>query len=131
MAAFLYKRILGALGVCLTLISLCYAGVLHIVQTVGTERTFYFLVSDIMATQATAECMQLQGGAGYTFACGNREYVAYSVYLSKNESEQARSSVVESGDTATCLPVRCDKLYLTTPNEKRNAQRIKGAFESL
>ncbi len=127
----LWKRLWCVLGVCITFLSLCYANLLYNAQTVGTGREFYFLLSESLTTQATAEFVQLQGGAGYTLIYNNREYVAYSVYLTEEESKLARLSVSDNGENAMCLSLRCNQLYLKNPFDKRSGTQIKGAFESL
>jgi hypothetical protein len=137
MSAFLckynkiWKRLFGGLAVCVTFISLCYTHVLYNAQTVEIGHEFYYLLSEAPTTQATAQFVQLQGGAGYVLTHNKREYVAYSVYLSAEESEKARHSLLETGGNATCLSVHCDKLYLKKTFDKHSAAQIKGAFESL
>ena len=47
------------------------------------QRTFYFLVSTSTHIEAGTHFAAWNGGAGYLLQNGEREYVAYSVYLSE------------------------------------------------
>lgn len=130
-----WKRIAGIvaciLSVSFTLSAFVYAKTLESALTVGTERNFYFLVSDRGSVEVSAQMIGLQGGAGYSLTYKNGEYAAYSVYFSENESRDAQSSVAKIGESAEIVTVTSSPLRLKTAKQKKQAALITGAFESL
>lgn len=137
MSAFLikWKRIVGivagALSVAFTFSAFLYAKTLENATTVGTEKNFYFLVSDSNSIEVSTQITKLQGGAGYSLIYEENEYAAYSVYFSENESRAAQSSVTQTGESAEIVVVKSAPLYLKTKKQKKHAALIGGAFESL
>ncbi len=137
MSAFLIKWkkvagiVVGVLSVLFTCSAFLYAKTLESAQTVGTEKNFYFLVSDSNSLEVSTQITRLQGGAGYSLLYEEGEYAAYSVYFSENESLAAQSSVAQTGESAEILVVKSAPLYLKTKKQKKHAALIGGAFESL
>lgn len=121
----------GVLSVSFTFSALFYAKTLESAQVAGTERNFYFLVSDYESVEVSTQMIGLQGGAGYSLSYKNGEYAAYSVYFSEEESHTAQSSVAKIGESAEIVTVTSSPLYLKTPKQKKEAKLITGAFESL
>lgn len=121
----------GFLSVSFTFFAFFYAKTLESAQTVGTEKNFYFLVSDSNSIEASTQLTKLQGGAGYSLFYKDNEYAAYSVYFSENESAAAQSSVSKTGESAEIVLVTSSPLYLKTVKQKKQAAVILGAFESL
>ena len=137
MSAFLMKwkriagMVAGILCVSFTLFAFVYAKTLENAKTVGTEKNFYFLVSDRGSVEVSTQMIELQGGAGYSLFYEGGEYAAYSVYFSENESRVAQSSVAKIGENAEIVIVKSAPLYLKTTKQKKYAATISGAFESL
>ena len=132
---FLRKRWLKiAIYLCsfvITAFSLSYALVLREVEASGTERIFYFLVSENPHLQVSTIEIQLENGAGYLLKDGNKEYTALSVYLRSSESEKALQSANKRFSDLKIIPVESGKLYFSSRLEKKQAPQILGGLNTL
>ena len=132
---FLRKRWLKiAIYLCsfvITAFSLSYALVLREVEASGTERIFYFLVSENPHLQVSTIEIQLENGAGYLLKDGNKEYTALSVYLRSSESEKALQSANKRFSDLKIIPVESGKLYFSSRLEKKQAPKILGGLNTL
>lgn len=121
----------GVLSTLFVLCTLMYARVLFGVQKVDWKRSFYFLVSASTHVEASTHLAELYGGAGYLLEYKNREYVALSVYLNKEDGLKVSESVSTIGQEAYLLPMHIDGLYFKTTSQKREINQIKDAFGAL
>jgi hypothetical protein len=132
---FLRKRWLKiAIYLCsfvITAFSLSYALVLREVEASGTERIFYFLVSENPHLQVSTIEIQLENGAGYLLKDGNKEYTALSVYLRSSESEKALQSASKRFSDLKIIPVESGKLYFSSRLDKKQAPKILGGLNTL
>ena len=132
---FLRKRWLKiAIYLCsfvITAFSLSYALVLREVEASGTERIFYFLVSENPHLQVSTIEIQLENGAGYLLKDGNKEYTALSVYLRSSESEKALQSANKRFSDLKIIPVESGKLYFSSRLDKKRAPKILGGLNTL
>ena len=132
---FLRKRWLKiAIYLCsfvITAFSLSYALVLREVEASGTERIFYFLVSENPHLQVSTIEIQLENGAGYLLKDGNKEYTALSVYLRSSESEKALQSANKRFSDLKIIPVESGKLYFSSRLDKKQAPKILGGLNTL
>ena len=133
---FLWKKsclrpLVGAVAVLFTLATLVYAYALTGVKAVGVYKYFHFLVSTSTHIEASTHQVTLDGGAGYALRRGEREYVAYHVYMQGADGERALEAVSSQGEEVALLPVGVEKLYLKTREDKTSAQTIFGGMELL
>lgn len=133
---FLWKKrclrpLVGAVAVLFTLATLVYAYALTGVKAVGVYKYFHFLVSTSTHIEASTHQVTLDGGAGYALRRGEREYVAYHVYMQGVDGERALEAVSLQGEEVELLSVGVEKLYLKTREDKRNAQTLLEGMELL
>ena len=115
----------------LAYVSIAYANTFTTAQTVVLDKELYYLVDESTHTQAVSSFAQLQGGAGYVLETPTREYVAYSMYFDKSESETAQTSLLAQ-DVKTTMHVVCvDTLTFRTREEKRRVSTVISAFSCL
>ena len=125
------RLLVGAIAVLFTFVTLTYAYALTGVKTVGVYKYFHFLVSTSTHIEASSHQVSLDGGAGYALRHGEREYVAYHVYMRDTEGERALEAVSLQGEEVELLSVGVEKLYLKTREDKRNAQTLLEGMELL
>lgn len=127
----LIKRTVCALAVTFTFGCVAYAEFLTNAQTVSADKNFYFLVSTSTHVEASTQTAIHNGGAGYSLALNEREYVALSAYSQQSDGEQARVVMTGKGENTELLTLGLGKLYFKTSKEKKNASKIVGGLESL
>ena len=111
--------------------AIAYANSFTTAQTVALDKELYYLVDESTHTQAVSSFAQLQGGAGYVLETDAREYVAYSMYFDKTESESAQTSLQEQDVKTTVHVVSVDALIFRTREQKRRAPAVISAFSCL
>lgn len=121
---------IGLAGVFTAFALLCclYAGYLRRAERVWHGRSFYFLVSTNMHTEAATQALRLDGGAGYAFSYVGQGYVAWAVYLKESDGLAVQASMLENADLLT---VSIPYLYLKTRAEKSKRSIIEGALNSF
>ena len=134
-ALFWKKRISlvlsGVVSTLLVCVFVVYAYFLTGIKTITLEKSFYFLVSKSTHVQASAQEIVQSGGAGYLLLQGERQYVAYSVYLSKTDGLKVQANVSSLGESVALVEKRAEKLYLKSAAQRANIEKIQGAFNSL
>ena len=137
MSTFLFylKKVGLALAVVLTVgfaySAIAYANVFATAQTVALDKNFYYLVDESTHTQAVSSFATLHGGAGYLLEGDEREYVAYSMYLDKQDGEMAKMALSEYQTQPAVRVISIDTLVFKTREEKRQASMVVGAFSCL
>lgn len=125
------KRLIGLLSVVFTFAVFCYAVALNNAKTVGTGKTFYFVVSSSEHIEVSTHLTKWSGGAGYPLAYNGGEYAAYAVYFTESEGETAQTSVEKTGEETEVLALQGNPISFKSRAEKENAVRIVGAFDCL
>ncbi len=97
----------------------------------SVSQEFYFLVSNSLHVEVSAELVKLEGGAGYLLEKEGREYAVFSVYLNREEGERAQKSLIKEGKQVALFSKKSDILYLKTREEKKNKNDYLGAFQCL
>ena len=106
---------------------LAYAYTFTSAKFVWVGKNFYFLVSADTHIQSTAHAARLDGGAGYLFTDGERDYIAYSVYLTEDIGYIAQAGLKEN-----VLLVSKQVEYLVFKGKhKKKSQLYCGAFHTL
>ena len=100
-------------------------------QSIWMGKTFYMLVCKEKNIQVGTHEAQLSGGAGYLFSQKGEEYIALSVYLEKNEGEQARDNVNAYGKEAELLVLPIERLIFKGKAEEKKAKLCQEALNSL
>ncbi len=118
------RSLVGAVAVLFTFATLLYAYALTGVKTVGVYKYFHFLVSSSTHIEASTHQVALDGGAGYALLYGEREYVAYNVYMREIDGERALEAVSLQGEEVEILTFGVENLYLKTGKAKKNAQTL-------
>lgn len=132
---FLKKRIwtsaLVVAAVCLIVGAAAYAWALGRTVEIDVSRTFVYLVDTSVNIEASAYTAQYAGGAGYLLSCGEQTYAALSVYLDEEDAEAAKTALLKTNGNADTVRITGGKLYLRKASQKRKAEKLKGAFQSL
>ena len=124
-----FKKILVSVLVAWFACVACFTGKICNTVAVNVDKQFYFLVSPSMHIQASTHFVEWSGGAGYLLKAKKQEYVAYAVYLSKDEGVAAQTST--ANEETQLLSFSVEKLYFNKQTTDRYIKRIKGAFESF
>ncbi len=105
-------------SICVVIATFFYS--IFLAQAKGVEfgKTFYFLVTEDKKVEVGAEFAKLDGGAGYLLDDGNREYVALSVYLSREEGEDVRKILETTGRTTSIIEKGGKKMYFKGKDKK-------------
>ena len=127
----IYLIITGIISTVLVCVFTLYAYILIGIQTVGLNKTFYFLVSKTTHVEASTHEITLSGGAGYYLELEGQGYVTFSVYLNESDSQSVYAKVFSMDKNVQIVSIGVEKLYLKTINEKKNFEKIAGAFCSL
>lgn len=122
----IYKILIISIAFSIVGFSFVYAVYLSSATIVDTKRTFYFLVSSSTHIEASAHDVTQMGGAGYLLEENEKEYVAISVYSSRNQAV-AISTVLTNAPTKILIK-EASKLYLKSVKQKRQMQTYKNAF---
>ncbi len=105
-----------------------YTRYLHRATVEAVSQNYYFLVSESTHVEASAQEIQLNGGAGYLLEGNERDYVSICAYLSEEEAKTVQEGLEE--DTRVVV-VGVDKLYFRSRKDKQNAKKIVGAFQTM
>lgn len=137
-AAFFIKtkgnKIFKASGiVCLfafILSTLSYGYLLQSATRVYLQSAFYYLALDTSHVEVGAYDVYNDGGAGYLLVDGERERVAYSVYLSQTEAEKVLKALSSQGKQVVLVEKNAPTLCFLTHAEKVFSQVAVGALNS-
>ncbi len=134
-AGYLKNRIFVVAGIATAFLftfgTFFYAWNLKNAKTADVSKNFYFLVDESTHIEASAYAAKQVGGAGYLLDVDERTYVAVSVYLNGTAGERAKNSFSENRENAELLTLSGGTLYFKKREEKRNSEKIVGAFRSL
>ena len=120
------KKTLTIITLAFFAFALAYSAYLGNATVMGTETAFYLLVSDSTHTQASAELVQLSGGAGYILSQNGKDCVAYSAYSKESDCVLAKDSVEEG----SIVRLDCGQLYFKG-KDKGKANAVYGTMQSL
>ena len=122
---------MGLVALLFTFLSVGYAHRLDRAQTVALQNCFYYVVDASENVQAVSGFVDLQGGAAYCLETNNRQYVAYAVYLQKEDADAALRSLSIKNDNVQVLSMPLTELVFTSAKEKQRADAVVGAFSCL
>lgn len=132
---FFWKKIIlyicTVLGIAVAVISFLSMGVTGKSTVLETQKNFYFLVSTSSHIQASTHNAQYLGGAGYTLAYGDRDYVTYAVYTDVSSGEQAYQSLKQQDKDVLLITLHTKNLRFVTKKDKQSTSTYKSAFECL
>lgn len=136
MSADFFKKKFGRIVVCFLAIFATACGLLYAWQVktrvrINTAKQFYFLVDTSVNVQASTYGAQSVGGAGYLLTVEENMGVAYSVYFTEEESQQAKNSLQTSYANVSVWAISAPDIYIKKRKAKALAEKIEGAFESL
>lgn len=132
---FFYKRffypVLFTVSFFIAVFSFVYAFNILNMKIYETDKTFYFLVLEDKKLEVASYEAKLGGGAGFLLNYENCDYVALSVYLSGEEGEKARESVLPKYQNAKIITINSGKLYMKRASEKKQAKQFIGTMNSV
>lgn len=115
---FYKKKMRAACGICLAISFGClwYAYSLFTIKRVIYYDSFYFLVSENMHLEVSAELVKWQGGAGYFLEEDGKAYVAYTVFSKEENGKIIQKNLKEK---TLLLQKRVDALYFKGRKKKK------------
>ena len=136
MSADFFKKKFGRIVICFLAIFATACGLFYAWQVktrvqINTAKQFYFLVDTSVNVQASTYGAQSVGGAGYLLTVEKNIGVAYSVYFTEEESQQAKNSLQTSYANVSVWIISAPDIYLKKRKAKALAEKIEGAFESF
>ncbi len=100
---------------------LFYAQSLANAQRVEVDKSFYFLATKDERVEVGAEFAKLDGGAGYLWENGGKNYVVLSVYRTQSDGEQIRATLAENGKETELIAKEVGSLYFKGGTKKKSA----------
>ncbi len=136
MSADFFKKKFGRIVVCFLALFVTVGGLLYAWQVktrvrINTSKQFYFLIDTSVNVQASTYGAQSDGGAGDLLTVEENTGVAYSVYFTEEESQQAKNSLQTSYANVSVWVISAPDIYIKKRKAKALAEKIEGAFESL
>ncbi len=104
------RNVMQFMPILVVVVVLVYAWWIGRMQTVEINTNFYFLVSQNTHVETSTELVKLDGGAGYLLKDLDCEYVAFSVYRSREEGEIAQKNLTDKGANAILLQKGAQRL---------------------
>jgi len=100
-------------------------------ESVYVGKNFYFLVSTPECTEVGVFNAQSDGGAGYLFSQGGKEYVALSVYLNIVDADIVQSALQAERETTEIKQASVERLYFSTGSKKEKKNVYVSALDCL